>query len=98
VVLGEEARDLDLVGRQDVDGEKVSESMVSGCQVVKDRVVGGSEVTAEEVDEKFTPCHVGEICGEGRVEKRSDGENGIAVLFFFSDPMNRQISGGGGKI
>lgn len=83
MVLGEEARDLDLVGRQDVDGEKVSESMVSGCQVVKDRVVGGSEVTAEEVDEKFTPCHVGEICGEGRVEKRSDGENGIAVLFFF---------------
>lgn len=82
MVLGEETRDLDLVGRKDVDGKKVSEAMVSGCQVVKDRVVGGSEVTTEKVDEKFTPCHVGEICGQGRVEKRSDGENGIAVLFF----------------
>ena len=47
--IREEARNFDLVGREDVDGQNVGKTMVVKTKMVKDGVVSDTEVPSGEV-------------------------------------------------
>lgn len=53
----DEARNFDLVGWEDVNGQQVGKVMVSVGQLVQDGVVGGSEVSPHEIDQDASTRH-----------------------------------------
>jgi len=57
LALSDKSRSFDLVRGEDVDGQEVSEAMVSSGQVVEDGVVDDPEVASKQIDKEFIPSH-----------------------------------------
>ncbi len=61
------------MGSKDVDGKKMSKSMLSLCaELMKDGIVGNSKVSTQEIDQDPGTRHIDEECSVTRENGRAE--------------------------
>ena len=61
VLIFNESRELDLLGREDVQRKKVREAMILlGNESIEDRIIRDAQVSPEQTDKGIRVCHLGE--------------------------------------